>query len=453
MNRAILAVFVLGLAAVLIVNRSESIMGADASGYANLARMLERGETTRALPLSCRGCDPAWFTPLGFVPLGDGRMASFYPIGLPIHLALFARVGGWEHAPFFVSPLAGVALVLLTFWLGRRLHSELAGLIAAMLMGLCAVFVFQAVQPMSDVLAAAWSVAAIAAAVEGRSRPRFDLLAGFCFGVAVLVRPTSMLLLLPLAFALGGRLKPVLRFVAGGLPAAAILAWYNLDAFGSLLASGYSVGGATREFALAYFAPRATHYARWTTELFGPIAILAAVAGTRIASQRALLGTWFAAFFLFYSFYFSYDAWWFTRFLLPAYPAVAIAAGIGLARLVAWRRVAGVLLVILALAWDARQLARFQVLITDEDQQGSRAPVEWAARALPPRSPVFSMEFSGALLYYSGHQPVRWDLAPADLPVAPRTALLMEHEEAPFLAKFPAFRPLRSVAGGTLYVR
>ena len=133
--------------------------------------MLDRGETTRPLPVACGECDPHWLTPLGFVPRGD-RMASFYPIGLPIHLGLFARIGGWAHAPFFVNPLAGVVLVLLTFWLGRRLHSELAGLVAALLMGFCAVFVFQAVQPMSDVLAAMWSVAAIAAAVEGRTRAR-----------------------------------------------------------------------------------------------------------------------------------------------------------------------------------------------------------------------------------------------------------------------------------------
>ena len=110
MKRVISIVFVILLAAILIANRSEAVFGADSSGYANLARMLDRGETT--LPLEAE-----WLTPLGFVPRGD-RMASFYPIGLPIHLGLFARIGGWAHAPFLVVPLAGVVLVLLTFWLG-----------------------------------------------------------------------------------------------------------------------------------------------------------------------------------------------------------------------------------------------------------------------------------------------------------------------------------------------
>jgi 4-amino-4-deoxy-L-arabinose transferase-like glycosyltransferase len=444
MKRAILVVFAILLGAVLFANRSESVFGADSSGYVNLARMLNRGETT--LPRPAPG-----HPPLGFVPLANERMASFYPIGLPIQLALFARIGGWARAPFFVSPLAGVILVLLTFWLGKRLHSELAGLIAALLMGFCAVFVFQSLQPMSDVLAAMWSVAAIVAAVEGRERARFDIVAGFCFGVAVLVRPTSVLMLVPLMLAFRGGLKPTLRFVLGGIPAAMLLAWYNLDAFGSLLASGYSAAGATRELALAYFIPRALHYARWTVELLSPVAILAAIGGLVMSKHRWLLLSWFGAFFVFYSFYLWYDEWWYTRFLLPAYPALAVAAGIGIAWLVERRRIAGVVLLVVALAWEGRQLARFNVLGTDEDQARSRVPVERAARALPPRSLVFSMEFSGSLLYYSSHRPVRWDTAPP--PVEPRYALLMQHEEEPFLARHPRFRYVRTVGGGTLYAR
>jgi hypothetical protein len=46
---------------------------------------------------------------------------------------------------------------------------------------------------------------------------------------------------------------------------------------------------------------------------------------------------------------------------------------------------------------------------------------------------------------------VRWDLAPPVIPIDPRYALLMEHEEEPFLAKYPRFRRVRTVGGGTLY--
>ena len=41
MIRAIFVVFLIGLAVLLFVNRADSILGADATGYASLARMLD----------------------------------------------------------------------------------------------------------------------------------------------------------------------------------------------------------------------------------------------------------------------------------------------------------------------------------------------------------------------------------------------------------------------------
>jgi hypothetical protein len=452
MTRAILAAFLLVLGAVLFVNRSEAVMGADAGGYVGLARMLDRGETTRPLPIVCASCRPEWLAPIGYVPARDGRMASFYPIGLPLHILLAARLGGWTEAPFFVSPLAALVLVLLTYWLGRRLHSELAGLIAALLMGCCAVFVFQSLQPMSDVLAAMWCTAAVVAAVEGRQRPRWSLAAGLFFGIAVLVRPTSALMLIPLAIALGG-VRPWLRFLAGGIPAALALGAYNVAAFGSVLATGYEAGGATREFALEYFPARAAHYLRWTAEQFGP-SVVAAFFTSR--STRVLFTAWVVPFFVFYSFYSFYDEWWYTRFLLPAYPALAVAAGIAFDRVVAWRRMLGILVVIAAVAWEARQIARFSLFYTDEDQGTVRTTAEWVARTLPPKSVVLSMEFSSTLLHYSTLRPLRWDFTPAEEAMAlrPPYALLMEHEEAPFFRKFGTrYRRARTLPAGTLFVR
>jgi hypothetical protein len=46
---------------------------------------------------------------------------------------------------------------------------------------------------------------------------------------------------------------------------------------------------------------------------------------------------------------------------------------------------------------------------------------------------------------------VRWDLAAPN--VEPPYALLMDHEEEPFLEKFPKYVHVRSVGGGTLYAR
>ena len=454
MKRVILAVLLVALAAVLFQNRSHGIAGADRSGYMNLARMLSRGERTLPLPAMCAACEPYWFTPLGFVPAPDRKtMASFYPPGLPLHLLLTDAV----------SPIAGVVLVFLTFLLGRRLHSEQAGVIAAVLMAFCAVFVFESLQVMSDVPAAMWSVAAIWGALQAtpgerrgevRSTPWLQVFAGFAFGMAVLVRPTSVLLLPAVVLALGG-LKPVLRFVIGGIPCAVFLGWYNLGAFGSVFATGYAAAGATREFAWSYFPARAAHYLRWTVVQFSVVACVAALWGIR---RRLLLAAWVVPFFLFYSFYFSYHEWWYTRFLLPAYPALAVAAGIALAE-VKWRRAAAVAVVLVA-AWQLRQIARFGVLHTDEEQGRAMAPVHWATRHLPPGALAFSHEYSGALLYESSLRPIRFDLAPPEGALAfarasgaPVYAVLMEHEEEPFLARYgPAFRRLHTEEDGAVYV-
>lgn len=441
MKRAFLIAFAIAVAIVLITNRSDSVVGADASGYANLARMLRAGDVTKPLPVTCRDCEASWFTPLGFLPRGN-QMVAYYPVGLPLHLL----AGG-----FFVSPIAGVVLVLCTFWIGLRLHSEEAGLIAALLIGCCAVFVFQALQPMSDVPAAMWSVTAIAAAIESRTRPRFAILAGFAFGMAMLVRPTSLLLVPALALSLPWRRAG--WFVLGGIPAAVALAWYDLSAFGSLTETGYAAGGLTREFALDYFPARAWHYAKWTLALFSPVVLLA------FAARRWMLLVWFATFFVFYSFYFSYNEWWYTRFLLPAYPALTVAAAIAIVELVRWPR-ARAALVILVVAWQLRQIAQLGVLFTDEDQRYTREPVFWAGRKLPRQALVFSSELSGMLVYYTSDRPLRWDLAPADRALAvarstnaPVYALLMPHEEAPFRAKYgDAFARVATFRSGALFV-
>ncbi|HVE70573.1 MAG TPA: hypothetical protein VNI54_04325, partial [Thermoanaerobaculia bacterium] len=274
--------------------------------------------------------------------------------------------------------------------------------------------------------------------------PAAPLVAGFAFGMAVLVRPTSILLLPALILALDG-LKPVLRFVLGGVPAALFLGWYNFGAFGSVIATGYGAAGATREFAWSYFPARATHYLKWTVVQFSLVSCIAALWGMR---RRFVLAVWIVPFFLFYSFYFSYNEWWYTRFLLPAYPALAVAAAIAFAEL-KWRRVAGAMVILIA-AWQLRQIARFGVLHTDEEQGRAMAPVHWAARHLPANALVFSHEYSGALLHESSLKPVRFDLgAPAYLA---RYAVLMEHEIEPFLAAHRGFRRLHTEEDGAVLV-
>ena len=89
----------------------------------------------------------------------------------------------------------------------------------------------------------------------------FRSAAGAAFAAAVLTRPTNLLLAPALVVLIGWKPRQLLAFVAGGLPGAAWLAWYNHALYGHPLASGYGNIGAA--FGVRYGAPTALHFGKW----------------------------------------------------------------------------------------------------------------------------------------------------------------------------------------------
>jgi len=77
--------------------------------------------------------------------------------------------------------------VFCTYLLGALLHSRTAGVVASALLATSPIFLFQIVQPMSDVPAAAWWTLAFLFACS--SLPNAALAAGATAGLAVLTRP------------------------------------------------------------------------------------------------------------------------------------------------------------------------------------------------------------------------------------------------------------------------
>src|SRR4029078_2703598 len=98
---------------------------------------------------------------------------------------------------------------------------------------------------------------------------------------------------------------------AGGIAVAVI----NLRLYGSAFRSGYDL---TDAFAIANIVPTLARYGRWLIETETPIALggLVWLAWTR----RWLLATLVAAVWATYLLYVPWDAWWYLRFLLPAWP-------------------------------------------------------------------------------------------------------------------------------------
>jgi 4-amino-4-deoxy-L-arabinose transferase-like glycosyltransferase len=345
-------------------------------------------------------------------------------------MAAAATIAGWRQGPFWVAPVCAAGALLLIFALGRDLGlSRPACAAAAAMLAAHAAFFFEALQPMSDVPATAWALAVLLCARRSRANVRWAPAAGFAFGVAFLVRPASVLVLVPCLVFLGFDRRRLSGFAAGGALPFAFFVAYNRAAFGHPFQTGYGEEGLWRELAWGNFVPRVRHYAHWlSTTLTGLVLLgwLVAPFDRQIARRdRAALFLWFAIFLLFYCFYNPYETWWYLRFLLPALPALILAfllASRDALRLIEPRfggaatgRFASVLAIGIVLLLEIRQFRRLGAQQIVDDQVDYTEAAQWARERLPSNALAIAMQMSGTLHYYTSIPIVRWDtLAPED---------------------------------------
>jgi hypothetical protein len=409
----------------LVKNTAFSVGGSDSSGYINTARRLVDGALIgppRTLQRFVLPDDLTQiFIHLGFVPgPRPGTMAPYYPSGFPAHMATAALLFGWERGPFLVAPLAALVSLPLFYLLGRELSLPRAWAgTATAVFALWPVLIGQAIQPMSDTTAIFWALCAVFCAVKARRRSAWALVAGAAFGTAVLVRPTSVLLAIPLMFALPITVRVLALFAAGGVPLAAGLAAYDLHCYGGVLQSGYQKSGDLGAIAFRNFPPRFHHYGGWVLRSLSPLVPIAwcGVAVDRRVPwrNRALLVSWFASFFLFYCLYKPYDSFWFVRFLLPGVPGLILGAFFAAHDLAlrvsgrAWIAWGGAALLLLVVTAEVRLTRRIGLLNTAHYESVYPEICGWAARTLPPRSVVVSMAASGALEHYTDLAYARYD--------------------------------------------
>ncbi|HEY6066735.1 MAG TPA: glycosyltransferase family 39 protein, partial [Thermoanaerobaculia bacterium] len=294
----------------------------------------------------------------------------------------------------------------------------------SMILAFSPTFVFIAVQPMSDVLATAWALAAIFAAYRarrGEHRPIWASLAGLAFGIGVLVRPTNAIVLAPLLLALPASPKLWLSFSAGGVPPALFFLAYNSAVFGSPWSTGYQ-SLLAEGMAWGNFPDRARYYGYWIGRLLTPlvpVGWLALFVDRRAPLRdRAVMISWFAAFLLFYCFYAVYDAWWYTRFLLPGLPALILGALVAArdlllpsagARLPRWAIALGVVLVASVLFLEVRFIKKNRIDKFYKSERIYPQSCEMVRRRVPPDGIVASMQLSGALHYYTPTTYAMWN--------------------------------------------
>jgi len=449
---------------------------ADAYGYVSQALLWLKGLPMQAEPLAAAVPWPLaeWsLSPLGFRPgLEPGIIVPTYPPGLPLAMAAAAGIGG-PNAVYWVVPVLGAAAVWLTFLLGRRFAGAFSGAAAALLVAVSPVFLYQLVQPMSDVPVTACWLLSLWGAAAG-----VPLVAGLGAAAAVLTRPNlAPLALLVTAAAVAHARRQhrgpraVLRAtIMCALPlaaAAGFLGWLNTRLYGSPLASGY--GAASELFSLANVPVNTVRYVRWLLDTQTPIVLIGLAApfatrsrptGSPGASEpaQAWFGLGFAALVLAcYLAYSPFEEWWYLRFLLPAIPVLLVLAAAVLNRLAlaapAVTRVPLLTACIGLLAWHYVATAgERSVFALDRLESRYLAAGAFASRSLPEGAVLLSVQESGPLRMYGGRTTVRFDhLHPQGLDAAVQFLdregrlpyfVLEAWEEARFRERFAAFSPL-----------
>ena len=271
---------------------------------------------------------------------------------------------------------------------------------------------------MSDLLALAWSLAVLSSALRVRDDWRWGLACGAALSLAVLVRPTSALLVFPGLIALGFQWRAYLAVGAGGLPGAALFAFYNWKAYGSPLITGY--GEVWSAFSRDYFAPNLLQFASWIPVLFSPLIIVALAAPFLPTARRRgykMLAIWFVTLAGFYGFYFcAGETWWYLRFILPAFPALILAALSALAATEQTLRLtpkttamAAAALLAISAAWQISAIQRLDVMTLEQRERTYPDSARWAQTHLPAKAAIFCMQVSGAFFYYNDFLLIRWD--------------------------------------------
>lgn len=427
--RAGIGIALFALYAAFIATTTTGVAGgSDSSGYLNSARLLAAGRLHGELRLPPELAGRADVTPRHFSPLGFNlfpdhpQPAPTYPTGLPLHFAAAARLLGWNAGPYLVQLLSAVAAVALLYASARELDVSplLAGAGAATL-AVFPVFIFTSIQTLSDTLATTWTLAAVYAGLRARASDGWRMAAGFAFGMAVLVRPTNLLLAPGLIVLIALSPRRLGFFILGGVPCAAWLAFYNDRLYGSALTSGY--GNISDMFSREFGAPTALHFGKWLAWLLPPVVLALPFAALLRRETRGR--TWFAlalmsagviGVYLFY--HVSHEVWWCLRFILPAVATTLLLAVLGLEALarsvsLRWIRLARPVFALVLAGWAAANswywTRELYVLHVPDYERTYLKVAQFAGARLPPNALVLTLHFTGSLYFYTKLPTILYD--------------------------------------------
>jgi hypothetical protein len=424
--------------------------GADAYGYVSQASLwATRGGVVAPDPFAA--LEPelgAAVAPLGYrLAQTPGAIVPIYPPGLPLTMAVALKLGS-AGAVYYVVPLLGALALWLTYRLGARVDRPVTGMMAAIFVAFSPIFMFQTLEPMSDVPVTAWWLLAwLLALTPGWPAA---LGAGFAVSAAVLTRPNIVPLAIVIAVLVTTSMPRVMRvavFAAASIPSCLIVAALNARLYGSPLSPGY--GPLEGIYVLSRWKVNLLTYGGWLITLHSPgilIAFLAPVA-TRVRHSVAMV-SFFLVLFACYLWYIPFATWPFVRFLLPAIPLLFILSSAvvvrGVEMLPVSLRTAAVFVVCTLV--PASYLSTSESRSVFEIQRAEHRYVavgRYIGRTLPPNVVVLSQIQSGSMRLYGGRLTLRWDMFdPKRLDAAVET--LRANGYYPYLLiedwELPAFR-------------
>lgn len=312
-------------------------------GYYSEAQSFKQGRVTLEVSRSPEK-NPS-IAPLGYF-VKNGKVLPYYPPGYPLLMALF----GFLNLEFYVTPLFGTLGVLLMFLLLKDITGDKRiAVFFSLMWAVAPIVVYGSTSVMSDGVATVFILLSLYLYRKGKIT-----LSALVLGFAFTIRPTNALYcmaFLPVLI----KDRQCFKFGPWFAVPASLYGLYNLLVYGSPLEFGYDH---VFERLTAAIVPH--HLVYYTTEIlvqFTPVFALLALytlyrygvktfknkkvgklpgTGETIGpANRAadvwFFTTWFLIFFVFYCFWQpGGDEWWWTRFLLPAFPAMFFLAARGM---------------------------------------------------------------------------------------------------------------------------
>ena len=404
--------------------------GSDAYGYVSEAALWAAGHLIVPEPLAPIGKAVGIITAtLGYRPaLVPGASVPTYAPGYPMMMALAMKVGG-DSAAYVVVPICAGLIVVMTYLIGARFAGPRTGLMAAVLLTCSPMFLFESLEPMSDIPVTMWFLVAWWLLLH--DRPAIMLAAGLATSGAILTRPNLAPLAGVLLFvAMRGRPRIVrgLLFVLGTIPGVLAVAAINRYLYGTASMSGY--GSLGELFEWANVVPNLQRYPVWLVQLHTPailIALAAPFIGRRepdadraIANPR-LMALWMIVFGLVllveYLFYAVFEHWPYLRFLLPVIPLLFVMASnvcvVALLYLpVAVRSAIVFTICVLLGTWYFKKGDQLGVYAIGFSERRYESVGRYLEKALPRDAVVLSVIESGSVRLYGKHKTMRWDEIP-----------------------------------------